>query len=124
MMTVVCSFLFPMGLQGVLFVSSARAAWGLTLGNLYALVLKLVTKDVEVTDPEKHAIRRSRPAAVTYMLSAPVLWLGIALTGLGFMARSAPSNRLASSAPRPPALSPPPFLSSTLTALASCPFRR
>ena len=43
MMTVVCSFLFPMGLQGVLFVSSARAAWGLTLGNLYALVLKLAS---------------------------------------------------------------------------------
>ena len=61
------------------------------LANVYALALKLSLQDTAPdadteADLHRHAIRRSRPAAITFMLIHPLSMLGIFLSGVGFVA--------------------------------------
>jgi len=90
MMTMVCTFLFPIALQGRHFQSSPEAAAHVVFGNVFALALKLTLQDAspQLVDAEigLHAIRRSRPTAIFFMLIHPLSMLGIYLTGVGFVA--------------------------------------
>lgn len=95
MMIIVCSLLFPLGLQGANFLASRWTAMEVLLGNLWALLLKLSIMDVtDRAHPEElqyHAIRfGSRMRALVYILVFPYGVLGIALAGLGWVA--APSG--------------------------------
>ena len=60
MMTIVCSFLFPIGLQGARVAASPRAAALVVLGNTYATLVKMLLIDTGVAEPRHHAILRGR----------------------------------------------------------------
>ena len=67
------------------------SAANVLLANVYALALKLSLQDTAPDDDteadfRRHAIRRSRPAAITFILIHPLSMLGIFLTGVGFVA--------------------------------------
>ncbi|KAL1524766.1 hypothetical protein AB1Y20_019649 [Prymnesium parvum] len=86
MMTMVCTFLFPIGLQGSFFQSSPIAAANVVLANVFALALKLSLQDaVPRGSLDRHAIRRSRPSAIAFLLIHPFSMLGIYITGIGFV---------------------------------------
>uniref|UniRef100_A0A7S4T1A0 Uncharacterized protein n=1 Tax=Alexandrium monilatum TaxID=311494 RepID=A0A7S4T1A0_9DINO len=82
----VCSFLFPLALQAQAFATSAGARVAILLANVYALALKLALLDSDHVPVERHAIRRSRPTAITYLVVHPLSMLGIGITGVGFIA--------------------------------------
>eukprot|EP00440_Ansanella_granifera_P075942 gb/GFBE01082412.1/.p1 GENE.gb/GFBE01082412.1/~~gb/GFBE01082412.1/.p1 ORF type:complete len:862 (+),score=151.39 gb/GFBE01082412.1/:1-2586(+) len=91
MMNIVCSFLFPLGLQGTHFLSSGSSAMSILLGTLYVILLKLSLVDcAEIYSCKeaikKHALSRSRASATAYLLAFPLGMLGIAMTGLGYVA--------------------------------------
>ena len=101
MMVVVCSFLFPLGLQGRAFAASPRAAFLILLGTAYALLLKGSLTDIDqslyqlgalyrVDDDDRGGEARrgapSRLRADLYLLGLPYALLGIAVTGVGFLA--------------------------------------
>jgi len=90
MMIIVCSFLFPIGLQGKLFIASADSAACVLLGNAFALTLKLCLIDAqrmaEGDGGRLHALRRSRLHALLYLGLLPATMLGVALCGVGFVA--------------------------------------
>jgi len=91
MMIIACSFLFPLGLMGDEFRTSSAACLAVLSGNLFALILKLgiVDRNEHELEPgvlERHAIRQSRPTALAFLITFPLSMLGIAVTGLGFVA--------------------------------------
>ncbi|KAL1515839.1 hypothetical protein AB1Y20_002455 [Prymnesium parvum] len=89
-MIIVCSFLFPIGLQGKRFVASGAAAACALLGNGFALLLKLSLLDaeraVDGSQGRRHALRRSRAHALGFLTILPLTMASIALTGVGFLA--------------------------------------
>lgn len=91
MMTMVCTFLFPIALQGAVFQASWDAAAQVILANIYALALKMSLQDaspdiVDEAGLRRHAIRRSRPTAIFFLLIHPISMLGIFISGVGFVA--------------------------------------
>mmetsp|Transcript_25598 Transcript_25598/g.64385 ORF Transcript_25598/g.64385 Transcript_25598/m.64385 type:complete len:185 (-) Transcript_25598:567-1121(-) len=100
MMIIVCSFLFPIALQGAKFCApdGGRAAAIILLANAYAVLLKLAIFDASPFEHSNagdavrlHAIRRSRPTSLAFIVSFPASILGIAMAGVGFLAALAPS---------------------------------
>jgi len=63
MMTIVCSFLFPIGLQGARFAASWHGAAFVVLGNAYATLVKLILIDIGVAEEHHHAVRRAERLA-------------------------------------------------------------
>jgi len=91
MKIIVCSLIFPIGLQGPAFVASRTSAIAVLLANTYALLLKLATIDLfsyseEPTWLHLHALRRTRATAVLFAICFPFGLLGMSLTGVGFVA--------------------------------------
>lgn len=96
MMIIVCSFLFPIGLCGVEFAGDLTSppAIAVLCANVYALMLKLVIFDLGVFNDDQngpdvqecHAIRISRYKAVAFVHTFSLSMLGIALSGVGFVA--------------------------------------
>jgi len=91
MKIIVCSLIFPIGLQGPEFVASRTSAIVVLLANTYALLLKLATIDLfsyseEPTWLHLHALRRTRATAVLFAICFPFGLLGMSLTGVGFVA--------------------------------------
>eukprot|EP00746_Dinoflagellata_sp_MGD_P138201 gnl/MRDRNA2_/MRDRNA2_71895_c0_seq1.p1 gnl/MRDRNA2_/MRDRNA2_71895_c0~~gnl/MRDRNA2_/MRDRNA2_71895_c0_seq1.p1 ORF type:complete len:949 (+),score=114.72 gnl/MRDRNA2_/MRDRNA2_71895_c0_seq1:127-2973(+) len=106
MLILVCSFQFPLGLAGPFFVRSGVAAASILLANVYSLCLKLTIMDchqhsasnvlgagkhtfalpVSSLFLRRHAMGRSRMVAIPFMVTFPLGVLGIALTGVGFVA--------------------------------------
>ena len=103
MMIVVCSFLFPLGLQGARFVASRYSALIILLGCLYALLLKSSLTDVDHSlyqlgalydlDTSRPTYLPSRLRADLVFLGLPYVLLGVAATGVGFIAALHDANR-------------------------------
>lgn len=97
MMIIVCSFLFPIGMSGASIAQSSAFAppvVAILCANIYALLMKLVIFDIGFIHSgssisgatERHAIRRSRFTAVVFIHTFAFGVLGIAFSGLGFVA--------------------------------------
>lgn len=100
MMIIVCSFLFPIALQGAKFCArdGGRDAGVILLANSYAVLLKLAIFDASPYEHANagdavrlHAIRRSRPTSLAFITTFPASILGIAMAGVAFLNALAPS---------------------------------
>lgn len=83
----------PLFLQGKAFCSSLASMGAALLGILYAVILKLSIFDLSPFEHASrsealllHAIPRSLWTSLAFIISFPLSILGIALTGVGFVA--------------------------------------
>lgn len=98
MMIIVCSFLFPLGLQGKAFVDDRECAAVVVLGFSYALAFKLSFFDthdysaahrpasVRTREFWIHPLKKSRVTSGLFLTLFPVSCLGLAVTGVGYVA--------------------------------------
>ena len=83
---IICSIIFPLSLLGAEYEKNTSTKAVVLLANSYAILLKVAMLDVKASAHEIHAVLRSRAHAAAWMLVAPLEFLGIALTGVGFVA--------------------------------------
>jgi hypothetical protein len=82
---IICSVIFPLSLLGAEFEKNHKTAAVILLANGYAILLKTTTLDLKTSSNEVHAVARSRLHAMAWMLLAPFEFIGIALSGVGFV---------------------------------------